>query len=320
MVSKISLVVPVYNESENLESFYKAIQSTMESLRDYSWEIVFINDGSLDDSWLKIITLSNLDDRIKGVCLSRNFGKEIALSAGVDQVGDADAVIFIDADLQHPPELIPQMVDRWREGYQIVSAVRTDINHTLIRKIGAKLFYFILNRFSNISLTPNSTDFRLLDQHVIRVFQTFEERTRFFRGMIDWMGFSKIALEFTSPDRVGGDSSFNFSRLVRLALNSITSFSFLPLRIAGYLGVGITSFTFFLLIYMLISDNYMGYTPQAYFAVLNAFLSGIILTALGLIAMYIAHIHTEVIRRPLYIVKEKIGGGNKKGIVMLDDL
>ncbi len=306
----ITFVVPVFNEAENLDLFYETVSSVMVSVPQYQWNVIFIDDGSRDLSWERITHLSLQDTRVKGISFSRNFGKEVALFAGISQVRDASAVIVIDADLQHPPALVPVMIQKWEEGFKIVGTKRTEINHSLIRKIGSKLFYFLLNRYSDITLVPNSTDFRLLDAKVIKVLQTFKEHPQFFRGIVDWVGFKKIYLDFSAPDRFGGCSSFNFSRLMQLAINSITSFSLLPLRIAGYLGLFITSITFLLLCYMtsvqLIFHNNL-FTPLAFFAVFNTFLSGIMLCSLGMIALYIGHIHAEVIRRPLYIIQDSIG-------------
>jgi dolichol-phosphate mannosyltransferase len=309
MSKKITLIIPVYNEADNINAFYEATSAVVEELDNYTWELLFVNDGSKDNSWEIIKQLAQRDARVKGICLSRNFGKEIALTAGAESVNDADAVIFIDADLQHPPALIPELLARWEEGFHIVATLRKNIQYSMVRKLGAKLFYHLLNRFSNIDIKPNSTDFRLLDKKVLSVLHTFEERTRFFRGMIDWMGFKKTYVEFSAPDRLEGNSTFNFRNLVNLALAAFTSFSLFPLKIAGYLGVTIIFFTMLLIAYMLFSHCFLGevYTILAYFVVLNTFLFGVVLAAIGLIALYIGHIHTEVVKRPLYIVQEEVG-------------
>jgi len=309
----IDLVIPVYNEAGNLKPFLEAVCETVDKLNSYYWQFIFVDDGSQDDSWKIIEDMARFDPRVKGVSLSRNFGKEIALTAGVEAVSDADAVIFIDADLQHPPPVIVELVAQWKKGYQIVATKRETIEYSWTRKAGSRLFYFMLNRFSDLKVQPKATDFRLLDRDVLKVLKTFEERTRFFRGLIDWMGFRKTFVSFSSPDRANGISTFKLRDLANLAVNSFTTFSLLPLRITGWLGLTVVTLSLTVLFYMIISQFFFAqiYTPLAYFVVFNTLLFGVVLAALGLIALYIGHIHTEVIRRPLYIVQEKIGFENE---------
>ena len=195
--AKIAVIVPAFNESKNLKLFFEQLNQTLESLDSYFWEILFVDDGSSDGSWGMIEDLARFDPRVKGVSLSRNFGKEIALTAGVEAVGDVDAVICIDADLQHPPELIEELLAEWEKGYHVVATKRSAIKYSWMRRIGAKIFYFMLNRYSDLKSQAKVTDFRLLDKEVLKVLQTFEERTRFFRGIIDWMGFKKTFVTFS---------------------------------------------------------------------------------------------------------------------------
>jgi glycosyltransferase involved in cell wall biosynthesis len=305
----LALVVPAYNESGNLKAFLDLVNQTTEKLSAYYWEYIFVDDGSSDNTWEIIENLAQTDPRVKGVSLSRNFGKEIALTAGLELAGDVDALIFIDADLQHPPQVIADLVSQWEEGYQIVSTKREAIQYSLARKIGARFFYFMLNRFSDLKDQSRSTDFRLLDREALKVLKTFEERTRFFRGLIDWMGFKKTFVTFSAPDRGNGESTFKLATLTRMAVNSFTTFSLLPLRVTGWLGLTVVTLSLTTLFYMIISQFLFEaiYTPLAYFVVFNTLLFGVVLAALGLIALYIGHIHTEVIRRPLYIVQDRIG-------------
>ncbi len=286
-----------------------AVDHVFSQVDGYNWETIFIDDGSTDDSWEIIRAVTREDPRVKGVLLSRNFGKEVALTAGAEAVNGSAAVIFIDADLQHPPAVIPEMVAKWEDGFQIVATRRLSIKYSRLRRLGSRLFYYMLNRFSSIKIEPYSTDYRLLDRDVLDALKTFEERTRFFRGLIDWMGFKKTYVEFSAPERDNGCSSFNFNRLATMAINSFTVFSLLPLRITGYLGIGVMLLTISLLAYMVVSHIFTEavYTAQAYFMVFNTFLFGVVLAAMGMIALYIGHIHTEVVRRPLYIVQEKVG-------------
>jgi dolichol-phosphate mannosyltransferase len=310
-LKKIALIVPVFNESQSLYDFYSEIKKVLTTLSDYQWQIIFVDDGSKDDSWQVISKLKEQDNHVKGLLLSRNFGKEIALTAGVEHInGDVDAVIFIDADLQHPPAIIPKLIDKWQQGFEVVATIREKVaDYSLAKKLGSKLFYSLMTKISDIDITPNSTDFRLLDKQVITVLCQFTERTRMFRGLIDWMGFKKTYISFTAPARNNdGKPNYSLHQLMHLAINSLTSFSLLPLRITGYLGLFIMSSSGLLLVYMLFTHLFqpLMFTAQAFFIVFNTFLIGILLSGLGLVALYIGHIHTEVVQRPLYIIRKKL--------------
>ena len=307
---KITIIVPVYNEKPGLELLFKALVSVFEKIGNekYDWEILMVDDGSSDESWPEILRLSSLDTRVLGISLSKNFGKEIALTAGVEYVCErSDAVICIDADLQHPPEMIPEFVKEWEKGAEIVAGIRKDVgDYSLIKKTGSGLFYSLMSRCSDVNIQPNTTDFRLLDRKVIQTLCRFSERTRMFRGLIDWLGFRKVYLEFSAPDRQNGNPTYSIKKLFYLAINSFTSFSLLPLRVTGFLGIFVCMVTLPLLCYMGIIQmlTLQVFTPLAYFVVFNTFLVGIILSAMGMLALYIGHIHTEVVGRPLYIIRE----------------
>ena len=307
----ITFVVPAYNEETNILRFYEETYGTVQSLKNYICEFVFIDDGSNDATWQVIKELSKVNSIVKGLRLSRNFGKEMALTAGIfEWTKSSDAVIFMDADLQHPPSVIPKLIQQWELGFQIVTAQRKSIRYSMWREIGSNFFFFMLNRFSKLNIQHKATDFRLLDRKVLEVLQTFPERNRFFRGIIDWMGFEKASITFDSPDRINGASTFSFKNLFNLAINSFTSFSLMPLRITGYIGLAVTTISSLLFLYMIITHLVLGltiFTKLAYFVVFNTLLFGIVLAALGLIALYIGNIHTEVSGRPLYIVQERVG-------------
>ena len=309
--NKIAIIVPAYNEEDNLRIFFKETNEIIQNLEDYTWEFIFIDDGSDDSTWRIIDEMSNFHKSVRGVRLSRNFGKELALTAGVlESTEELDAVILMDADLQHPPSAIPQLVQQWESGHQIVTMQRKSIRYSMWRKIGSNFFYFMLNNFSKLNIQQKATDFRLLDQQVVKVIKDFPERNRFFRGIIDWVGFKKTSIIFDSPDRTGGKSTFSFNGLFNLAVNSFTSFSLMPLKVTGYLGVAVTTISGILFFYMVISHLVLGlslFTKLAYFVVFNTLLFGIVLVALGLIAWYIGSIHTEVSSRPLYIVQDRVG-------------
>ncbi len=307
----IALIVPVFNEGKGLHIFCDKVTEVLSSLAAYQWEIIFIDDGSQDDSWQVITELANDNQNVKGLLLSRNFGKEIALTAGIDLIKEnVDAVIFIDADLQHPPELIPQLIKEWEQGFEVVVTIRKEVaDYSFVKRIGSRLFYSLMTNFSEIDMTPNSTDYRLLDKKVVAALCKFTERTRMFRGLIDWMGFSKTHLTFSAPARSSGAATYSFNKLFDLAINSLTSFSLLPLRITGYLGLFTLMSSGLLLFYMLFTQliGWTYYTPLAFFVVFNTFLLGILMSSLGLIALYIGHIHTEVVERPIYIIRKKVG-------------
>ena len=309
--NKIAIIVPAYNEEDNLPIFFKETNEIIQNLEDYTWEFIFIDDGSDDSTWRIIDEMSSFHKSVRGVRLSRNFGKELALTAGVlESTEELDAVILMDADLQHPPSVIPQMAQQWESGHQIVTAQRKSIRYSMWRKIGSNFFYFMLNNFSKLNIQQKATDFRLLDQQVVKVIKDFPERNRFFRGIIDWVGFKKTSIIFDSPGRTGGKSTFSFNGLFNLAVNSFTSFSLMPLRVTGYLGVAVTTISGILFLYMVISHLVLGltlFTKLAYFVVFNTLLFGVVLVALGLIAWYIGSIHTEVSSRPLYIVQDRVG-------------
>ena len=307
---QITIIIPAYNEEKNILLFYEENQRVIRSLNDYNWEFIFVDDGSNDGTWNIIEKISNKDSNVKGVRLSRHFGKEIALTAGVESAANPDAVILMDADLQHPPAVLPDLIEQWKLGFQIVSTQRKSIQYSFLRETGSKLFYFMLNKFSTLDIQSKTTDFRLLDKEVLRVLKTFSERNRFFRGIVDWMGFKKTSIMFDSPKRNDGESTFSFRELFALAINSFTSFSMAPLRLTGYLGLAVTTVASLLLTYMIFSHLILGltiFTKLAYFVVFNTLLFGIVLAALGMIALYIGNIQTEVVGRPLYIIQNRVG-------------
>ncbi len=305
----MALVVPVYNEGRGLRALVEKVEAVMSALT-YDWELLLVDDGSADDSWNVIQGLSEKNPRVKGLMLSRNFGKELALTAGVEAAEDVDAVICLDADLQHPPDLIPEMIEKWEQGYEIVATIRETVaDYSMVKKAGSKAFYWFMRKFSDLDIPPNSTDFRLLDRKVVDTLRRFTEGSRMFRGLIDWMGFKKTYLGFAAPAREEGAPAYSLKKLFNLAVNSFTSFSLVPLRLTGYLGLLIMAVTIPLLLFMLTGNALWGanYTPLAFFSVFNTLLIGVVLCALGMVSLYIGHIHTEVVNRPLYIIRERSG-------------
>jgi dolichol-phosphate mannosyltransferase len=312
----ISIVIPIYCEEKNIPALYQRLEQVTASLSDIHWEYVFVNDGSPDRSISVLRQLAHADSKVKVIDFSRNFGKEVALTAGVHSVY-ADAVICMDADLQHPPELIPQLIDEWRKGAEVVGTIRTSIDkQPLMRRLGSHGYYWLMNKMSSVEMVSQTTDFRLLDKKVVEAFRRVTERERMFRGIIDWMGFKKVFVEFHAGEREEGVAGYSYAKLWHLAISSITAFSLWPLRLTGYLGIFITTTSGLLLTWMLgnyVLGNKAAYTPLAIVVVANTFLIGIVLIAIGLVALYIGTIHTEVVNRPLYIVRERLNFEEKAG-------
>ncbi len=313
MTKKISIVIPVYNEAKNISNLHSRIEKVLSTLVQFEWEYIFVNDGSSDHSFDVLKSLVSDDQKVKVLDFSRNFGKEIALTAGAHEAQYSDALICIDADLQHPPELIPTLIANWEEGAEVVVTIRTETERqSFFRKIGSSLYYWLMRKMSGIDLKPKTTDFRLYDRKVVQAFVRTTERERMFRGIMDWMGFRRSYVEFKADARAEGQAAYSYVKLLRLAVNSLTAFSLWPLRLAGYLGILISAISGALFFWMIV--NYLIlkiwiYTPLAMVVVINTFLIGIVLMALGLVAFYVGIIHTEVINRPLYIIREYL---NKK--------
>lgn len=310
MKKLITIIVPVYREARNLERLHARLECVTSELPEYDWSYIFVNDGSPDDSFAVLRALTGKDPKVTVLDLSRNFGKEIALTAGVHEAEKADAVICMDADLQHPPELIPALIHEWEKGAEVVATLRTSIDkQPLLRRIGSHGYYWLMSKISGLQMKSQTTDYRLYDKKVVAAFRRATERQRMFRGIMDWMGFRRVYVEFKADARTEGAGGYSYGKLWALAINSITSFSLWPLRLTGYLGLFITSVSGLLLLWMLV--NYMigsdlHYTPLAIVVVANTFLMGIVLMAIGLVALYVGTIHIEVINRPLYIVRERV--------------
>ena len=277
-----------------------------------SFEMIFVNDGSRDDTSEQVIKLRHKDPRVRLVELARNFGKEIAVTAGIHRASGA-AAITIDADLQHPPALIPELIAGWHQGNEVVVGVRqSGYGHsTLVHRVFSKLFYRIMKVISETEVVPNATDYRLIDRVVINEFNRFTERNRLTRGLIDWLGFSRSYVAFKPATRNAGEASYSYIKLLKLALNSFVSMSLLPLRVASYLGSAIIAVTvplgafIFVEKYILADPYNLNFSGPAILAVILLFMCGVILSAQGLTALYIANIHSEVMNRPLYVARRE---------------
>lgn len=308
----ISIIIPAYNEEKNIPLLYGELQRVFESCREsYTFEIIFINDGSQDQTGLEVEKLAEQDSSVKYIEFSRNFGKEVATTAGLNSC-KGDACIMIDSDLQHPVQLIPKFISKWEQGFEVVVGVRERNKSTgFLKKIGSSLFYKIINKIAEVEIVPNATDFRLLDRIVVDEFKRFTETNRMTRALIDWLGFRRDFIYFKANARIHGTASYSFWKLMKLALNSFVSLSLLPLKLAGYLGLSITLFSGVAGFYILLGKYFFRWRFASTFsdaenlAILIVFLVGIILICLGLIALYIANIHGEVINRPMYVVRNK---------------
>lgn len=310
----ISIVVPMYKEALNIAPLIKALDFVVEVEVEYLWEYVFVNDGSPDDTIDTLEYFSKHHKRCKVVDLSRNFGKEIALTAGLRFAG-GDAVICMDADLQHPPRYIPDFLRLWEQGFEIVVSVRKRTeNQTIFRKWTSNVYYWAMNRFSDLNMASNTTDFRLLDRKVVNAMDGIGERQRIFRGLIDWLGFRKSFVEIESPKREAGKASYSVKKLIDLAIDSFVSHSTLPLKVIGIVGFVVTTSSSMLLLWMLFVRFVKGdvgmFTPMAFFTIGNTFLFGTVISMLGLLSLYIKKIYGETINRPLFVVRALMGFEN----------
>jgi glycosyltransferase involved in cell wall biosynthesis len=311
----ISVVVPMFNESENVEVFYARTAEALGRIGE-PWEIVCVNDGSRDDTLLRLVALHHRDPRVKLVNLSRNFGKEIALSAGLDHAR-GDAVVPIDADLQDPPELIEEMVTRWREGWDVVYAQRTSRSgETWLKKATSSAFYKVMSRLTRIDIPRDTGDFRLMDRRVVDVLGQLREQHRFMKGLFAWVGFKQLALPYARDPRHAGTTKWSYLRLWNFALEGVTSFSLVPLQIASYLGVLIALLSFAYGGFIVVRTLAFGRDVPGYPSLITIilFLGGVQLATLGALGEYVGRIYGETKRRPLYIVQETLGLGEGEAV------
>lgn len=305
-MKKISILIPCYNEEASLPLLYNELVKLMNSHSNYAWEILMINDGSKDRTLEIIKNLRKKDNRICYVDLSRNFGKEKAMLAGFDYV-TGDCMVIMDADLQHPPYIVNEMITKWEAGYDDVYAKRKSRGkEPWLRKQFSLLFYKILQKTTKIEILPNVGDFRLLDRKCIESLKQLRETERYTKGMYCWIGYKKTAVEFEQQDRQAGQSSWNFLSLLSLAIEGIVSFTTFPLKIATFVGIFTSLCAFIYMIYVIIKAILFGDPVSGFPTLLSImlFLGGIQLLALGVIGEYIGRIFHETKRRPVYIVRE----------------
>jgi len=306
---QISVVVPAYHEEDGLDAFYQALSDQLEQI-DETWEIVFVNDGSQDQTYEVLKRLHANDSRVKVLSFSRNFGNQIAISAGL-KYARGNAIIIMDADLQHPPELLTEMVRLWKEeGYHSVYTVRSYNKKTgYFKRLTSSLFCKILNRISDLDLPEGISDYRLIDRRIVNCLNSMGENSRFLRAMISWLGFRKIGISYTANERQQGQSKFSPTKLLQLSCDAITSFSVRPLRWITYFGLIVACCSLLYTGYVLFETFVFGLTTPGWPTLIIAilFLGGVQLVSLGVIGEYIGRIYTEVKHRPLFVIQEKLG-------------
>ena len=304
----LSLVVPMFNESGNVDGLFARLTDVMADL-GVTYEIVCVDDGSRDDTVARVVDHHRRDPRIKVVELSRNFGKELALTAGLQHT-TGQAVIMLDADLQHPPELVKDMLDKWREGYEMVIAVRRGRDgESAFKRNAADAFYNLFARVSDVKLPRGAGDFRLLDRKVVEVLNAMPEHTRFMKGLYAWVGFKQIAIPYDVAPRAAGETKFNAFRLWRLAIDGITSFTSVPLKVWTFMGMLVAAFALLYGLFFIIKTIVLGIDVPGYPSLIVAimFFSGVQLISLGVIGEYLGRVFSEVKSRPLYVVRTAVG-------------
>jgi polyisoprenyl-phosphate glycosyltransferase len=303
----ISVVAPIFNEEETLAELYRRIAAQLKTTGE-KWEIIFVNDGSNDRCSRLLADLRSQDSRIKLLELSRNFGHQQALTAGIANAS-GDCVIIIDGDLQDPPELIPTLVEKWREGYQVVFAERRSRKDRGVRSLGFRLFYPVLRLLSDLPAAPRAGVFGLMDRVVVDEFNKLDERNRFIPGLRSWLGFKQIGVPYDRDERAGGRPKQSFAHLVKYAMDGMISFSFKPLRAATYLGflvsIGALALgVFYFVTFFTMNKPITGFTTTI---VCVLFLGGVQLICVGILGEYIGRVYEEVKRRPLYVIRQRVG-------------
>jgi dolichol-phosphate mannosyltransferase len=304
MLPKYSIIAPVYNEAENLPVLYERISQVMDSTGE-PWELILIDDGSRDGSTDIMLRLYEQDERVRPIVFARNFGHQIAVTAGLDY-SLGDAVVIIDADLQDPPEVILDLIERWKEGNQVVYAIRVEREgETWFKKFTASLFYRLIYRITDVKIPLDTGDFRLIDRKVVDVMKTMRERHRFLRGMASWVGFKQVGVPYKRAARFSGQTKYPFKKMLKLALNAITSFSYFPLQLATYIGfiaagISIIAIPIAAILRIVEGVRFLGGQATTFIAVL--FFGGVQLISLGILGEYIGRIYDEVKGRPLYVV------------------
>ncbi len=300
-----SIVAPIFNEFDNLYELHRRICEVMDSTGE-AWELVLVDDGSVDGSTERIRELAEKDERVRPVIFARNFGHQIAVTAGLDY-SRGQAMVIIDADLQDPPEVILDLIKKWKEGFEVVYAVRAEREgETLFKKFSAALFYRLIYRITDVKIPLDTGDFRLIDRKVVDVLGRMREKHRFLRGMAAWVGFKQTGVQYRRAARFAGETKYPFKKMLRLAINAITGFSYFPLQLATYVGfvsAGISILAIPVVVYLRVTGS-QAFFGQATTLIAVLFLGGVQLISLGIIGEYLGRLYDEAKGRPLYIVRE----------------
>lgn len=302
---ELSVVVPLFNEGEIISELYSRLTNSVKKVTD-DYELIFVNDGSSDATLFRIVELANSDNRVKYINFSRNFGHQIAVTAGLDHC-KGNAVVIIDGDLQDPPELIPELYSRHRQGFEVVYAKRTKRKgETLFKRITAKLFYRLLKRLTSVSIPLDVGDFRLIDKKIVDYLRMMPEQNKFLRGQIAWLGFRSTFVEFERDGRKAGKTGYSLSKMKKFAIDGITAFSDKPLKFVTNIGFFIAGLAFLIILYALFSHFVLHETITGWTSLIvsSMFIGGIQLFSIGIIGEYISRINTNVLNRPLYIVEK----------------
>jgi glycosyltransferase involved in cell wall biosynthesis len=305
----LSVVVPCYNEDAVILATHARLVSSMASVAGCRFEIVYVDDGSTDGTYARLNEIQLGDRRVRVVALSRNFGHQLATTAGIEHAS-GDVVVLIDADLQDPPEIIPEMVRAWRQGNEVVYGLRTRREgETRFKRWSAKLFYRVINRLSDVGIPFDAGDFRLMDRKVVDALLAMPERDRFLRGMVSWIGFRQIAVRYDRDRRLAGESKYPFWKMLRFGLDGIVSFSTVPLRLATWLGFGASALALLGIMYAVVMRLFTSIWVTGWTALIIAvlFMGGVQLVTLGILGEYVGRVYGEIKRRPLYVVRETLG-------------
>lgn len=304
----LSIIVPIFNEESVIDELYRRLTPILDAM-ETGFEVIMVNDGSKDRSLELMVKLAERDSRYKIINFSRNFGHQVAITAGMDYAS-GDAVVIIDADLQDPPEVIPKLVTKWREGFDIVYAVREKRHgETAFKKWTAAMFYRTLRKITNVEIPVDTGDFRLMSRRAVEKLKTLRERHRFVRGMVSWIGFPQTGVTFVRQERFAGETKYPLKKMLKFAFDGITSFSFLPLQMATYLGFTVSGVSFLGILFVILLKVLTNQTIQGWSSMMAImlFLGGVQLITIGIIGEYIGRIYDEVKQRPLYIVQDLVG-------------
>lgn len=300
-----SVVIPIYNEEDNIPELYRRLTNVMESLGSY--EIIMVDDGSKDKSWNLIKEFHGNDRRVKGLIFSRNFGHHVAITAGLDYAS-GEAVILMDGDLQDPPEEIPKLYVRFKEGYDLVYGVRVERQDNFFRKLSSHFFWKMIRILSGFDIPENQSMLRIMNKQYLDNFKKFTERNRFLAGLFAWAGFNQVSVKIEHAPRFGGKSKYNLWKMIKLTFHAVTSFSYFPLQVAGFAGLIISAISFAFGIWFIVRKLFFGIDVVGWASTMVTilFMGGVQLLVLGLIGEYLGRVFSEVQRRPLYLIKEAI--------------